>query len=267
MAKSDNRPTWWGDFKIPENESMFWKIGALSLWIERKPWEWRIAHASTNDPNDDSLNLEGSSKAIFPTKQDGAELKRYALKKTSESIKLTPILPDRSIVARPEAPFHIIAQEETVIHISSPLWVNIELTSPMRELFALPIYRLSDTWFGPNNQEGELCYANRTTCRHDVQGLAPRPHRATTQVRIKNRTSEAILLEKFNLPLPHLSVWEGKNGAAWTQTVSIEIAREGETAQISIGKKPADVIDSPKLLSGPRKDEKVFIKALSALIG
>ena len=41
-----------------------------------------------------------------------------------------------------------------MLYVCSPLWLKVETTQPQKALFELPIFRLSDTWFGGAGQAG-----------------------------------------------------------------------------------------------------------------
>ncbi|MBU0410489.1 hypothetical protein KN396_17280, partial [Acinetobacter baumannii] len=40
-----------------------------------------------------------------------------------------------------------------------PLWIAGLVESQHEPLFEIPVIQPKDTWFGPNAQQGEICYA------------------------------------------------------------------------------------------------------------
>src|SRR5439155_1571474 len=81
--------------------------------------------------------------------------------------------------------------------------------------------RLSDTWYGPNTREGELCYSSKTFCRTHLADLPLRPHRVLTPVSIQNNAKDPLLLEQLSLPLPYLSTYVDENGSLWTEEITV----------------------------------------------
>lgn len=103
-------------------------------------------------------------------------------------LKLVPIMADRLVVSRPKSPFRILPGQHATLFVSTPAWVRIALGNG-KALAELPLFRPSDTWFGPSTLVGELGYAARTHCRLDVCDVPFRPHRAVTPLRVENRSS------------------------------------------------------------------------------
>ncbi len=268
MTRNPAEPQlWWGTFPLPLGETWRWRIGALSVWLRREANEWRVTHRNSGDPFDATFE-EGRPEAEPAPAEDVAVL-RLAEEATRDPIRLTPVLPDRPVVSRPEQPFHVLGGKQVQIYVSSPLWLRVETGPPTCTLLELPLYRSSDTWVGPNTREGELCYASRTSCRHTLADLHPRAQRAVTPVQIHNRTERTLLIERLNLPVPYLPLVATPEGMLWTHGVTAEITREGETAEIEIARKPPREAARAKRLAPPRSDEggSMITRALGALIG
>jgi len=151
---------WWGRRRVPVGSSGRWRIGPLTLWIQRLDGEWRIAHDSSGDPQDVSLQEELPADAGDLLLMDGVT--RYVVAGKSEEIVLSAALADRAVVTSSEKPLGVPPGEQVSVYVSSPLWVRIETGRPAKLLCELPTFRPSDTWFGPNTIDGELCYASRT---------------------------------------------------------------------------------------------------------
>ena len=259
------KSVWWGRFSLSEGNVGRWRVGALTLWAERRPREWRLTYVSTNDPYDSEVDIQASTAEAPPL--EGVTTVRFAMSRTDDTLSLTPALPDRPVVSRPETPFYVLAGEDVRLYISSPVWATIKAGD--HQLLEVPIYRPSDTWFGPNTCEGELCYASRTNCRSDLEDIPVRPHRAIAAVRIRNRSRNPILIERVNLPVHYLSLFSTADGGLWTQAVTLEMARGGSTAEIQIGKEAPPEAKEAKKISDYREapDKNLLVRALSALIG
>jgi hypothetical protein len=266
MTKTPPAPrSWWGEYTLQDGQTGRWRIGALTVWAQRRAAEWRLAHGSTNDPFDDAVRVEVPCGDPIPTQ--GVTATRYGMKHTGGALVLEPALPDRAVVSRPDIPFYVLAGEEVRLYLSTPIWVRVGTGG--RTLLEVPVYRPSDTWFGPSTREGEVCYDTRTTCRTDLSEVPRRPHRAVAAVRIRNRSEKPVLIERLNLPVPFLSVYASPAGTLWTQGVTLEMESDGGTAELQIDKAAPPEAQGAALVSGPREaaDKNLLVRALSALIG
>lgn len=223
QEESEDR-RWWGRFILKEVESRRWRLGPLTLVVQRLAREWRVCWERSEDPLDSALEICRPADAIEPGV--APNLSRFALGSTDESLRLVPALADRPVVTHPQTPFHVLPGEDVSLFVSTPIWVRIEVGQPPRLLLELPTYRPSDTWLGPSTREGELCYASKTHCRLALDEVPFRPHRAVSLVRLRNRGSDSLLVDGLSLPAPCLSLFAGENGFLWTQLLTIE--RSGE---------------------------------------
>ena len=170
------------------------------------------------------------------------------------------------MVSRPLKPVHIPPGQEITFFVSSPLWLRLELPEGNSLLEEFPIRRPSDTWFGPSTQVGELCYASETNCLLSLDELPARPHRAFTPVVISNKGDDMMLLERLNLPVPYLSLYEA-DGRLWTQTVNMSREQELGLATVDMATGPPPQAKGAQPLRGPRRalEKNVLTWALSAL--
>ena len=244
---------WWGERRVEVGTTTRWQIGPLILWIQRLPGEWRVYRTRLEDPLDGTVELEerASGEAI----PAAASIERFAFQGDSPLLELAARLPDRPIVSRPRNPFHVPPGEDLVFFVDSPLWVGLSTMNPRRWLFEMPVFRPSDTWFGPSTNEGELCYASRTAGTLQLSDTPIRPHRCLTAVTIRNRASDELLLDRLKLPVASLALYVGEDRRIWTQDVSLERHERGDRAQLSIRRsEPALALD-PRPLSPARKAE------------
>ncbi|HUU29262.1 MAG TPA: hypothetical protein VM123_15760 [archaeon] len=267
MRKSNiTKRIWWGSFTFPENTGGKWRIGPATFWIERSIHEWRVAYKAV-----DELAENGAEVALplqGPVEHgSGVAVTRFGMSKTTGNLTITPVLADRSVVIRPETPFYILPNQDVAFYVSSPLWVRIETGDPPVVLRDIPIFRPSDTWFGPSTMEGELCYADRVYGRLKLEDIKFRPHRAITVVFLQNQGSGSIFLERLNLPVPNLSIYEAEDGYLWTQAVTLKMGI-GKKAELELKKKAPAAAKNPKLISGPRQkaEKSILSRALKNLI-
>ncbi len=253
MSTHRARP-WWGEFTTPIGETRLWHIGPLSLWAERRSHEWRLCHYSSGDLLADALAID--SKADFPTPEELDSLPSPAGAAAGSSpgnvlraggqkidtLSLLPALADRSVVARPEDPFSILAGSEGTFYVSTLLWLTVRLggmaangaertkdrQASWQTILDIPTSRPADTWFGPSTREGTLSYALQTKLRRDVDNLPRQPHRAITQVILRNRANEQLNVERFNVPVPELALYSDADGHLWTPVVELDRRSSGD---------------------------------------
>ncbi|MDF1554928.1 MAG: hypothetical protein P1P84_17805 [Deferrisomatales bacterium] len=257
---------WWGESTIEVGQRGVWRMGALRLFVERHAGEWLLAHHSSDDETDTRLEYE-RTRELSPFPEE-AEVKRFAVERPDTRIQLAPLLPDRPLVSLPEHPFHVLAGEKVRIFVSCPLWVSVQVGKKLRPLVEIPIYRSSDTWFGPNTREGELAYASRTRCRSILADLPRRPQRAVVPVVVSNRAEKTLVIERLSLPVPQLPLYRAADGGVWTSQVQVVVQEQKGQADIEIGKKPPEV-GKGELLAEPRDPaaRSMFTRALGAMIG
>lgn len=261
---------WWGNFSIPMGCGGRWRIGPLTLTARREPAEWRLAHTR----GDDSLDAAFAVECPEPGEslEEEGELVRVVTGAIPESLEIVPLLADRPIVASPEMTFRILPGAEVHLYVSVPLWVRVVLEESAsgglvrHQVLEVPAWRPSDTWFG-DFAHGELCYAMRTKARLNLINLPRRRHRAIVKVRVRNRASDVLQLEKINLPAASLSLYADANNHLWTQRVFLERGGDGKTVEVDIGKGAPDEAVDAVLVAPPRvaPPRNVLVRAMGAL--
>ena len=151
--------SWWSSFSMATGETAHARIGPLDLWIQRHPNEWRLARDEASDPMDATLSHPSPVADQDLNELPGVE--RFAMARTGDRVTLGAALADRPVISRPEKPFHLPVGEEATVFVSTPLWLRFQVGEADKLLREFPIARPSDTWFGPNTLEGELCYTSR----------------------------------------------------------------------------------------------------------
>ena len=241
--------SWWGDYEVAANQTLRWQLGPKTLWITRGDNEWRVASAGGQDHLDDRLVI--AEPAEEPAGDD-IDVMRFASRSENRSVRLGPALPDLDVVVRTIQPFFVPPEEETTLYVSVPLWFRVYLDGREVELVDTPMFRPSDTWFGPDNMTGELCYALQTSARLQLEHLPRRPHRAIAAVRIRNNTPSVLLIEKLKVPVPHLSLFASDKGQLWTEALTLENAKESEGTNVKLDDKPTQIAATQRI-AGPRK--------------
>ncbi len=254
MAKSI---AWWEDQELKPNSIAKWVVGSSTLWLKRLPNEWQVVHEQIDDPMHDAVGLEvpvsDPDSAGHPfTVPPSEKTLRYATSCESARMTLHPVHADRAIVVRPEAPFFVLPHEEISFYVSMPVWLQLRLGDKNTVAFETPSFRLRDTWLGASTGEGELCYATQTTGRLELAQLPLRPHRAITQVVVRNVSNVILALERIKMPVQHLSLYVGPRNYLWTQTATLEGDASEQVVTAHIRPEPPAMAQGARLLSEPR---------------
>ena len=80
-----------------------------------------------------------------------------------------------------------------------------------------------------------------------------RPWRAITPVRIVNERQEPLLLERFNLPTPLLSLHRNDKGQLWTPRVTVTCETDMNSARLKIDQSLIAAAGQCELISPARE--------------
>lgn len=257
---------WWGGFETPVAATRSWRIGPLGLWALRSPVDWSLSITRADDPHDSSLRVAEEDE---PAPLEEGEARRFGFAKSPARLELVPMLAPRPVVVNPERPFAVPGGEEVVIFASTPLWVAIEAGPPPVRLLEVPLFRPSDTWFGADTRQGELCYASRTHANLRLENVRHPPHRAVSPVRIRNRASGLLDVRKLRLPMPNLSLFADESWRLWTQTVVLEREEDGDFAALRLERRPPKEAGATERIGGPRvtAEKRVLVRAFGRIFG
>ncbi|WP_028491148.1 hypothetical protein [Thioalkalivibrio sp. ALE19] len=254
---------WWGPVELPPGTTGHWAIGPLDLWLKRCADEWDLWLARERDPEESGFRREIPAREPVPEKP--AEQRRFAGTPGGATATLAVALADRPVVSRPEAPFHVPAGGEVTLYVSTPAWVQLRLGET--RLHEFPAYPASDTWFGPNTVEGELCYASRTQARMTLEDVPERAHRVLTPLTVHNAARDTLLLERIKLPVPRLPVYADARGRLWTSAVRVQHEPERDLAEVKLGEGPPAESPRARRVAEPRESggSRFSLRAFSAL--
>ncbi len=245
---------------------MLWQIGAVRFAVQRQELEWLIARAERPEGENNEWYQSRSSEAPAGFEDQWA---RYVCGDSGKPLYIMPALADRPVVSRPISPFTLFPGEQVHIYVSTPLWARVVTEEKGTLLKEFPLLPLSDTWFGPNTREGELCYAARTHARVLLEDVPCFAHRATCSILLKNRADTALVLERLNLPVNYLGLYQNSEGELWTE--EIEMVREGETgtAKLKIKPGPPAGLKGIKTIATSREKTQsgLLVRAFSSLFG
>ena len=240
--------SWWQPHSLEIGECRNYRIGPVDIYLQREQQQWLVA--TEIHRGDDLAPLLQQTVPMIPLH---LKAERYMFNDSPAHYRLQPVLLDRPVVVKTLQPVHIPPAEHTTFFISSPVCIRLSLQQPEVLLLDIAVQRLSDTWFGPSTQVGELCYADKTHARHSKLELPLRPHRAITPVTIQNHSTEILTIDKISIPVPFLSVYGMPDGNLWTDAVSIQHESLQALAHFKIEKRSAAETAAAIVLSHARK--------------
>lgn len=242
---------WYGDFQIAQGFTRQWRVGPLSLRIYHGLNEWRLLCEHDPDPWLDRFELEQSDDpALIP---EGDKLQRVVLSTPETRIHLELRAADRAVVSRPVSPVSVPGGQSVRVYVSTPAWVRVTLGERHHLMLEQPSYRLSDTWFGPSNMEGEICYATRSRFRLTLAEQVRSPARVITPVQIRNQAEDPLILDRLNVPMPWLPLYADPEDHLWTPEVGLVRRADGDLAELRFSDQPPRECHSGTRLSAPRQ--------------
>ena len=260
---AENRASWWGELPLAENETARWRIGPLELAVRRGADEWQVAYEwDPARPDSQDWELERDTELLG----ESAQHERFVIGGTGNRIMLRPLLADRPVVSRPRLPFHLLPERDITLFVGSPVWVRLEAGEPPTLLRELPSHRPSDTWFGGNTREGELCYATETRALLHLENMPVLNRSAVTPVRIRNRAPSSLFLERLKLPVPLLAIYSDQNGRLWTEGVTLTRSEESDMAVVEVRPGPPAAGTTPITPARQTPDTGLWTRAFSSLL-
>ena len=266
--------SWWDSYAMDLDVPRRWRIGPLELYVHRTERQWRIVRRQDEDPLTEAFERaipvdQADLEAVIEAEDPPATVSRFPVRRTDPELKLEAALADRATVIRPETPLYVVPGESITLYVSTPVWVQIRAGEAGPLLEDVPSFRPSDTWFRPSTREGELCYAIRTAGRVSLENLPQRRHRAVTPVRIQNSAADTLLVERVQLPTPHLALYRTEEGLIWTPGVVLERHRAEDQAAVSFEEGPPEEVLDARRIGAPRTEDRgnLVMRTFGALGG
>lgn len=238
-----DKKTLWESFALPEDSPVYKRIGPLHLWLWRKSDELWITHQYSNE------------QAELERPEVDSDWRRWALRNGDHSAKLIPMLPDKSIVVKPEYDIHLLRNSKVRTYTRVPISVEIQVigdtTSTITEI---PTQVLSNTWFG-SFTNGELCYWLATSARRSMPLDLIQPHHAVCIMDIRNQSDDDLKMDRICLRVERLSMFI-EDGYLWADDTEIIYDGDNGTAQIKNDGRPPYEVKSAVKLTEPRQPHK-----------
>lgn len=137
----------------------------------------------------------------------------------ASGLEILPALPDRPVLAKPEAPFTVAPGEETRVYLRIPVWVLVRLADNQGELLAeLPSETLEPVSFG-GIPVTEQCYQlSAPSTRRPVEEFEFSEIQAP--VVIRNESREVLSVTQICLRVAPLSLYLDARGLWTSETLA-----------------------------------------------
>lgn len=267
MVQHPSFSSWWGRHTVDAGRLDFWQIGPLHLWVQHLPHQWRLNWTQSGDWLEPRIRAVPGAHGETPPAD--AQQVNCLFGESRDELIFAPALADRPVVTRLTSPVQILPDEQVTLYVVSPLWLRLEMAQPSKVLQEIPIYRMSDTWFGPPTN-GELCYASSGPAFLQLRDVPLRLHCVITAMTIKNLGTKPLPLQKIKVPLPRLSLFYSPRTGFWTDTVTLESrgGEDTEMASLKLERQPPADASPTQFVTGPRvgaSDPNSVIRAFGAL--
>ena len=265
MTRDSQTATWWQDWSFQPGKGGQWSIGASVVEAFREPGEWLITHKSS--AVDEWEAQPWAFRALDERPVEG-QIERFVAGEDADQISLRPMLADRSVVARPRAPLHVLPGEQTRVYVASPVWVELIAGARQRSITQIAAVPMSDTWFGSTTLNGEVAYSLRTFARSRLSEVPHHHYRVVTPVVLRNESDEQLELDRMNLPIPYLSVFAAETHELWTERITLTRREDREMAELEAGHGAPREATGAKRLSIPRRrrPEGLLVRAFGSLL-
>lgn len=248
----------WSIHNVSDDQIYYWKIGEANLWIRRDKNEIYIS--SSHDKNVVHQNTNNIPENL--------QWARFAIKEEPTSIELSPVMPDRPLVVKPEASFYLTGGTKRTIYIRIPVWIRISIVAkPKTKLIEIPTVILSNTWFG-DLADGELCYWLSSGARSKIESDLSRPYMAICPITVQNESDDNLLVEKFVVRTENSTLFS-HNSQIYTDEIFISFKGKDEISLITFKGKPYKELSGATKIADPRKKQskKILAKTFDSIKG
>ncbi len=240
--------SFWEKFDVVGQRICHRQIGPLRLWAEKRGDEWLLAWSRA--PEDKESLVE---KTLERVDDPDLEWHRWVLPSKDRYMRLSPMMPDRPVVVKPESEIRISAGAEALFFVAIPVCLRIYAGHAEEALVCeVPTVVMSNTWFGPPH-EGELCYSLRTSARRTLEGMPRRAHQAMCPVHISNTAAHDLEFTRLCIQMGHLSVYRG-DAQMWTEKVHVQFRGVDQVSQIRY-ESSAPAFDNARQQIGQPRDK------------
>lgn len=231
----------WGTLSLEEGESRELAIGPLQLKLRRTSGEIRISYWRVGEERR-FVHAGGADRWIRWVPAPG----------WSGELALTPGLPGRPIVVRPEHEFRLVQDAEARIYVRLPVELQIEALGDRRHtLLQVPTQLLSDTWWG-SPESGELHYFLDTQARRTMADDEFMEHLAICPVQLRNGSPEDLTVSRISLQTDYLSLY--RDGThIWSDETTVRYRGAQEDSNLRVSGAPPEEAPEAELIRPARE--------------
>ncbi|HUX12122.1 MAG TPA: hypothetical protein VMW87_03790 [Spirochaetia bacterium] len=247
MSDSPDITELWKRKVLDPKNALRYDLGPVAIWVCFEDHDWYVAHERRED------GVLGYRVTHFPLRDAPEDLKwrRWTAAKESLEVSVTPHLPDRPLVVKPESEIKIPAGNRALFFVSIPLWFRVTVGQPQPILLTeIPSVVLSNSWFG-DVTSGELCYSLRTKATRDVDLSEVVLHRATCPMHIHNNSPTELDFQRLCVHAEFLRLYEGQN-RLYTNHVKVVFRGDEHLSQIELSKEAPDIEPNCRLVQHAR---------------
>lgn len=231
----------WKRHLLKTDEKKTFGCGSLSIFVDKRELDWYLASFNHGD---ESLTLE-EREAARP-ELESVQWTRWPMHARQKSLFFRPVMQDRPVMVRPETPVGLMPGSEVKFYVAVPANLAIE-TDVGERITVLTTVRLSDTWFG-TTVYGEHCYALHTLLRRRLESVEEAIHMVVCPVLIRNESSDPLIIHRFCLRVPLLSIYESQ-GRLWSNQVKVINQGKDENAVVDFQRSAPSEIPEASLLT------------------
>lgn len=244
--RSTALPPPWGEHELHGEEIVSIDLGPLRLNLRLRDDEiWiattRVEPVETVEPVEHAEPAESE-----PVEADWV---RWPVSGGTQSVRLSPAFPDRTVVAKPEVPIRLVSGANARVFVRVPLWVRVS-TGGGVVLTEVPTVPLSDTWLG-GFTSGELCYWLGTTARRHVSDDIFGPNLAVCPLILSNRSGDEAPVERLAVHVEHLRLY-CDDGHFWSNDSRIRFRGAEEDSHIDLTDAPPSEVPGAVPAAEPR---------------
>lgn len=254
--------------QLPLGEAISIQTQHETFYIQRQPQQWQLSRIPLEHP---VCALYHELDIVYPVRVplDAEVVQRWNSGEQESTLRIVPAMADRNLVVHLGQPVLVPGGRRPKFYLSLPLMYQLYIGNGKQPFYEFFIEKLPLTWFGSNTRRGELCYQFLSNIEHEISSGVQVPHRAMLELRLCNRDSEHLSVDKINLPAPYLPVYRVDGKVFWTTALTITNEKLTDALSLHYGKTVPCRHDLLQLVSEPRlrSEARTILRALEAIIG
>jgi hypothetical protein len=241
MDKAD----FWGTYRFKTGQTLKFKAGYAIVWVRHTSNGWQVKKQLT-EIVPEGLLVEEDDELI----DDSNVLHFYS--SHSDTLFLTPSLPDKAVVFRNNKNIKIGAGEQAPLFFKIPLSMQFfagEITEG-NLLLEISMQRLSDTWFGEIDN-GEPAYSIGSNYDKSLVETHATLWQAIAPVDIINSTSGILDLQRLILRVEDFNLYR-KSNLILTSHATIEFKGQEQAGNVNLTTKENIHGNKPEMIAKSR---------------